>query len=221
LVTDASTKQPLGATKLKITDQKTGEVLIDTLTSITGDVMKGLTERKVGNQLSLVIELKKDGYLGKTVNFNHAITQPGIINVHEQLDLSLDKLDVGMDLAKLIDIKPIYFDLNKFNIRKDAAIELEKIVKVMNEYPSMVIELGSHTDCRASIAYNEKLSDNRAKASAAYIKSRITNPGRIYGKGYGEAKLIVDCPCEGTMKSTCPEEEHQKNRRTEFVIMKM
>ena len=126
-----------------------------------------------------------------------------------------------MDLAKLIDIKPIYFDLNKFNIRKDAAIELEKIVKVMNEYPTMVIELGSHTDCRASIAYNEKLSDNRAKASAAYIKSRIKNPERIYGKGYGESKLIVDCPCEGTVKSTCPEEEHQKNRRTEFVIMKM
>jgi hypothetical protein len=58
-------------------------------------------------------------------------------------------------------------------------------------------------------------------ASAAYIKSRITNPERIYGKGYGESKLIVDCPCEGTVKSTCPEEEHQKNRRTEFVIMKM
>lgn len=221
LIMDASTKQPLGATKLKITDQKTGEVLIDTLTSITGDVMKGLTDRKVGDQLSFVIELKKDGYLGKSVNFNHAITQPGIINLHEQLDLSLAKLDVGIDLAKLIDIKPIYFDLNKFNIRKDAAVELEKIVKVMNEYPSMVIELGSHTDCRASIAYNEKLSDKRAKASAAYIKSRITNPERIYGKGYGEAKLIVDCPCEGTVKSTCSEEEHQKNRRTEFVIMKM
>ena len=71
------------------------------------------------------------------------------------------------------------------------------------------------------MAYNEKLSDNRAKASAAYIKERIPNPERIYGKGYGESKLKVDCPCEGTVKSTCSEEEHQQNRRTEFIIITM
>ena len=69
----------------------------------------------------------------------------------------------------------------------------------MNENPMMEIELGSHTDCRSSYAFNEKLSDNRAKASAEYIKTRITNPERIYGKGYGEYKLKVDCPCEGTV----------------------
>ena len=126
-----------------------------------------------------------------------------------------------MDLATLIDIKPIYFDLGKFVIRKDAALELDKIVKVMNDYPAMKIELGSHTDCRSSIAFNEKLSANRAKASADYIKSRIKNPERIYGKGYGESKLKIDCPCEGTVKSSCSEEEHQQNRRTEFVILKM
>ena len=65
------------------------------------------------------------------------------------------------------------------------------------------------------------LSNNRATASAKYIKERIPNPERIYGKGYGESKLKVNCPCEGTVKSTCPETEHQKNRRTEFIIMKM
>jgi outer membrane protein OmpA-like peptidoglycan-associated protein len=85
----------------------------------------------------------------------------------------------------------------------------------------MVVELGSHTDCRGSIASNATLSDNRAKASAGYIQARITNPERIYGKGYGESKLITNCPCEGTVKSTCPESEHQKNRRTEFLIIKM
>ena len=91
----------------------------------------------------------------------------------------------------------------------------------MKDYPTMVIELGSHTDCRGSIASNEKLSDNRAKASAAYIKARIPNPERIYGKGYGEAKLKNGCGCEGAVKSTCSEAEHQENRRTEFIIMKM
>ena len=77
-------------------------------------------------------------------------------------------------LAKLININPIYFDLNKFNIRPDAAVELNKIIAIMNEYPTMEIELGSHTDCRASYAYNENLSDKRAKSSAAYIKKAIS-----------------------------------------------
>jgi outer membrane protein OmpA-like peptidoglycan-associated protein len=90
----------------------------------------------------------------------------------------------------------------------------------MNEHPDMVIELGSHTDCRHNKKYNQVLSNNRAKASADYIKKRITNPDRIYGKGYGESKLISNCECEGKVISTCAEDEHQKNRRTEFIIIK-
>ena len=109
----------------------------------------------------------------------------------------------------------------KFNIRKDAAVELDKIVKVMNEHPKMVIELGSHTDCRGSAKSNETLSDNRAKASAAYVVSKGIAADRIYGKGYGEYKLVNDCACEGAIKSKCSELEHQQNRRTEFVIVKM
>jgi outer membrane protein OmpA-like peptidoglycan-associated protein len=132
----------------------------------------------------------------------------------------MSKLEVGGDLAKMIDIKPIYFDLGKFNIRKDAAIELDKVVKVMNDYPKMEVELGSHTDCRASAVFNEKLSDNRAKASAEYIKKSITNPERISSKGYGESKLKNGCACEGAVKSTCTEEEHQQNRRIEVIILK-
>jgi outer membrane protein OmpA-like peptidoglycan-associated protein len=137
------------------------------------------------------------------------------------MDLGMDKIAVGLDLAKIIDIKPIYFDLGKFNIRKDASLELDKIVKVMQENPSMVVELGSHTDCRSSIASNMKLSDARAKASATYITGKGIGKDRIYGKGYGESKLINGCACEGAVKSTCTEAEHQANRRTEFIIVKM
>jgi len=118
-------------------------------------------------------------------------------------------------------MNPIYFDYDKFFIRPDAAIELDKIVAVMNEYPTMEIELGSHTDCRGSKKYNFNLSDKRAKASAEYIRKRIANPTRIYGKGYGESKLVNTCACEAPKKSTCSEDEHQQNRRTEFVIIKM
>jgi outer membrane protein OmpA-like peptidoglycan-associated protein len=112
--------------------------------------------------------------------------------------------------------------LGKYVIRPDAAEELDKIVDLMNANPTMVIELGSHTDCRSSKAFNLKLSDNRAKASAEYIKKRITDPKRIYGKGYGESKLVNQCECEGNKVSiVCSEEEHQANRRTEFKLIKI
>ena len=89
----------------------------------------------------------------------------------------------------------------------------------MNKYPNLVIELGSHTDCRGSAVYNQKLSDSRAKSSAAYIASRISNPDRIYGIGYGESKLSNGCACEGAVVSKCNDDQHQMNRRTEFIIV--
>lgn len=221
LVSDKSSGLPLNGVTVKITETTTKQSVLTATTQESGDVRTGLKDNKIGDKLSYTVVISKEGYLEKTLNFTYSITTPGQINIHEILDVAMTKLDVGQDLASLIEIKPILFDLNKFNIRKDAALELEKIISVMNQYPTMVIELGSHTDCRGSIASNTTLSDKRAKASAEYIKARITNPERIYGKGYGESKLKVDCPCEGTVKSTCSEEEHQKNRRTEFIIIKM
>ena len=88
----------------------------------------------------------------------------------------------------------------------------------MNDYPNMVVELGAHTDCRANNAYNQKLSNQRATQTANYVKKSITNPSRISGKGYGETKLLANCPCSGDVVSECSEAEHQKNRRTEFII---
>ena len=136
------------------------------------------------------------------------------------------KMEVGDDLGKLVKVdqsilnQPIYFDLNKYNLRPDAITELAKIVKVMNEYPTIVVELRSYTDCRGTKEYNQVLSNERARASAAYIRAGITKPERIYGKGYGETNLVNGCACEGDVVSDCSEDEHQKNRRTEFIIMK-
>lgn len=129
-----------------------------------------------------------------------------------------EEIKVNDDLAKVIDLDPIYFDFAAYAIRPDAAIQLDKIVKIMNQYPSMEIELGSHTDCRGENVYNGFLSDYRATTSVNYIKSRITNPSRISGKGFGETKLLNDCPCG--VKSNCSQEEHQLNRRTEFIVRK-
>ena len=220
-ITDAITNKSLDGVKVKITEKSSAATLIASNTDSTGVLKKEVLDKKQGESITYTIVLEKEGYLGKTAVFAGTVPQNGVINLNEKLDLSLDKIAVGADLATIIDIQPIYFDLGKADIRKDAAKELDKIVKVMNDNPNMVVELGSHTDCRSSYKFNMDLSSRRAIASASYIKKRITKPERIYGKGYGESKLKVDCPCEGAVKSSCSEDEHQKNRRTEFVIKKM
>ncbi len=121
-----------------------------------------------------------------------------------------------------IKIEPIYFDYNKSYIRKDANSRLDHIVDIMNKYPTIEIELSSHTDCRGTERYNVGLSQRRAKQSLKYIRDRVkVNPERIYGKGYGETRLTNGCACEGAKRSNCSEQEHQLNRRTEFRIVKM
>ena len=219
-VTDVKSGIPLGDVKVTFLNRD-GSVFNQYTTDTMGTNLRLMKEFKVGDTLNYHIQLSKVGYLTKEVDFRYIIKEPKQINVSEFLNISLGKIEVGTDIATLIDIKPIYFDLGKYTIRPDAAIELEKIVKVMTEQPNMVVELGSHTDCRAAFKYNMTLSDKRAKASAEYIKKRISRPERIYGTGYGESRLKNNCGCEGNVKSTCSEEEHQLNRRTEFIIIKI
>lgn len=127
----------------------------------------------------------------------------------------------GDDLGKILafDPKTIYFDFDKSNIREDAKKDLDKIIKVMNENPTIKIELASHTDCVGSERYNKHLSNRRAKSSADYIKTEITNPSRVSHKGYGETKPVSDCACRNKVYSDCSKEQHQKNRRTEFTVV--
>lgn len=139
------------------------------------------------------------------------------------IDLTLvrEKIEpvfIEVDHQLFLSVQTIYFDLNSSELRADTR-NLDHVIEVMNDFPNMVIELGSHTDCRGTKDYNQRLSDERAKSSTEYIKERITNPDRISGKGYGETQLINDCACEGKITSNCEEEEHQNNRRTEFKII--
>jgi outer membrane protein OmpA-like peptidoglycan-associated protein len=116
----------------------------------------------------------------------------------------------------VIKLDKIYYDYDKCNINPRAAEELNRLVKLMNDYPDMVIELSSHTDCRGSFAYNEKLSQCRADAAVSYILSKGIDKSRIVARGYGESKLVNEC-ADGV---NCSEEKHQENRRTEFKILK-
>ena len=114
----------------------------------------------------------------------------------------------------MIDINTIYFDYDKYNIRKDAALELDKVVAIMKKYPDLIVESGSHTDSRGPDAYNDKLSEKRANSTVNYIISKGISPDRISGKGYGEKQLTNKC----SNGVRCSGEAHQLNRRTEFVI---
>lgn len=126
------------------------------------------------------------------------------------------KKEFVMERGKcIIKIDPIYFDFDKYNIREDAAIELNKIVTVMKKYPELIIEGGSHTDSRGSDQYNQKLSFRRADATVQYIINKGIDASRISAKGYGETVLVNNC-ADGVK---CTEPEHQLNRRTEFVVV--
>ena len=137
------------------------------------------------------------------------------------LDIALEKdqcnVTVGDDLGKCFGIKMIYFDFDKSNIRTEAAIDLEKILNVLNQYPKMHLDIRSHTDSRGTAAYNEDLSDRRAKSTIAWLIKNGISSSRLIGKGYGESKLVNNCNDD----AVCSEEEHQLNRRSEFIITKL
>jgi outer membrane protein OmpA-like peptidoglycan-associated protein len=118
------------------------------------------------------------------------------------------------------ELENILYDLDKWSIRPDAAIELDKIVSLLRQYPTMEIELMSHTDCRGPMKYNDDLSSKRSASCVEYIVSKGVASYRLSSRGYGESQLKNDCACEGDLKLTCSEADHQKNRRTEFKIIK-
>ncbi len=136
-------------------------------------------------------------------------------------DISLKRLEELIaveDGIKKLKTEMIHFDFDKSYIRKDAAVELDKMVEVMNEYPNMVIKIESHTDSRGSKAYNEYLSDRRAKSTRKYLISKGIAPERIESAvGYGEERLLNEC--DGTVR--CTEKAHFLNRRSEFIIVNM
>jgi len=117
----------------------------------------------------------------------------------------------------VVNIEPIYFELNSSYLNKEAMKELDKVVDLMSKYPEMIIESGSHTDSRGIIGYNTWLSTRRASSTVNYILEKGVDASRITGKGYGESQLINGC-ADGV---DCTEAQHAMNRRTEFVIIKM
>ena len=149
-----------------------------------------------------------------------------IIDPEVRLDLALklnltpkaviaEPAAVGVDLFELLDLNPIYFDFDKSYIRPDAQIELQKVINYLKAYPSVNIDVQSHTDSRGRDAYNKALSQRRNVSTKNWMieKGNISR-SRISGSGYGETQLVNQC----SNGVKCSEEEHQANRRSMFIV---
>lgn len=201
--------------------------LFDENNQVIGQVLTlqdGTYSFKVNCSKKYLVRVEREMYPAKE---NSIAISTGVDN---KLDFNLEKekiaaieipsiknIKVGTDLAKTLNISMIYFNLGKWNITDSAAIELEKILAVMQEYPQMKIDIRSHTDSRSSTKSNLILSDKRAKSIMAWLTNKGIAANRLKGKGYGESKLLNRCK-DGVK---CSEEEHLKNRRSEFVISSM
>lgn len=178
-----------------------------TITSSENGEFRTLLSEKTSYNVTVT---KQDFFTIKE-KYTTADKNPGWTNLNQFINLSIEKID----LNKTIEIPNIYYDLGKWNIRKDAAVELDKVVALLNDNPNIKIELGSHTDSRGNAESNQTLSQKRAQSAVDYIISKGISKDRIVAKGYGESKLKNQC-ADGIK---CDEKEHQQNRRTEIRIL--
>lgn len=210
IVTDIDTKELLPNSKVELFDEnmkKLGEVMADSKAHYAFDVDC--------NQ-KFYVRASKEEYetSEKTVT---SAKENGETELNIELKRNVFPVEEGTDLAKIFDISIIYFDLDKWNIRPDAAKDLQKIVEVMKQYPKMQVDIRSHTDSRQTHKYNELLSDRRAKSTLEFMVKNGIDRARLTAKGYGETQLVNGCSDD----VPCSEAEHQKNRRSEFIVTKM
>lgn len=209
-----------------ITDKISGETLPDAMVELLDENNILLKEVISSTDGSFVFEdldsntkyhlrIKKDTYADKD-QFLETVE-----NELVSADVTMSKLNELITIeegVRKLKTEMIYFDFDKDLIRDDAALELDKLVATMQEYPSMVIKIASHTDSRGPREYNLKLSDRRAKSTRDYLISQGIDAERIESAiGYGESQLLNEC--DGSVR--CGREKHQRNRRSEFIIVNM
>lgn len=140
------------------------------------------------------------------------------IELVKELEVIVDgekrKIKEGDNLAEILNLKPIYFDFNGYNIRTSSKKELDKVVSIMKDRPNVIIKVNSYTDSRGRDEFNMALSKNRAKSTVEYIVNAGIDRNRITGEGFGETHLLNHCS-NGVV---CSESEHEVNRRSEFII---
>ncbi|WP_369013968.1 OmpA family protein [Flavobacterium anhuiense] len=207
LITDAATEAILPATKVTLYENQIAKK------SFISDE-NGMYSFAVECGKTYFVRAEKNDYETKEAVITIA-DKSGKTNLPIALDKSICKVTVGDDLGKCFGIKRIYFDLDKSDITPAAALDLAKILDVLSQNPSMKLNIRSYTDSRASREYNNALSDRRAKATINWLVKNGVSKNRLTGRGYGETGLVNRCS-DGVQ---CAEEEHQQNRRSEFMII--
>ena len=206
-----------------VTDLESGNILSNAKVSLFDAKFKLLTTylSDINGHYNFEVDCENDYYIrAEKVEYTtfekriNILNETGKTEIPIQLEKTIKEVKNGDDLAKTFGIKIIYFDLDKSNIREDAAIELEKILDVMVENPTIKINIKSHTDSRASFEYNDQLSERRAKSTLEWLVKNGIDTGRLTAKGYGERQLVNKCSDD----VPCSEDEHQANRRSEFII---
>lgn len=204
IVYDLDTNQPiLGATVVLYDDAKN---MVDSL-SVGVD---GLYSFKADCDKKYSVRATKQDYTPNEIPF----TTP---NQSSSLAVNIPLKRIGCapnDLGCLLDLQPIYFDFDRYNIRPDAEIELAKILEAMNKYPQLNINIESHTDSRGNDSYNMALSDKRAQSTLEWLVSQGIDRSRLTAKGFGESQLLNEC----SNGAECTEEAHQLNRRSMFLM---
>ena len=207
---DRKTKKPLTDVTI-MAYNSFSEVLGETKTNFDGKYAIEVPCNKVVKMIAAKPNYSSDDKTVETTGQNGG----EIKDVNFELS-NYDDLVVKKQGVEKVDVNPIYFDYDKYDITPKAVEELTKVVFIMQKFPNIKIKIESHTDSRGKDAYNLKLSDNRAKSTRDYILSQGIDASRIESAiGYGETRLINKC--KNGVK--CSEEEHLLNRRSDFIII--
>lgn len=198
VVSDAKTHLPLESSIDLIDNDKNVVLATFKSNSSTGKYLVNLPSGK-----NYGIAVKRDGYLFHSENFN----LPNNAAFQEfTKDVALKKIEIGSTIV----LRNIFFDFDKATIRPESANELERLIKLLNDNPTLKIELGSHTDSKGSDDYNWKLSESRSKSVVDYLIGKGISTARLVAKGYGETKPI---------DTNDTDDGRQNNRRTEFKVL--
>ena len=206
-----------------IRDKLSNEILVGATVKVIDEnneeVSSAITDSK--GKYSVALDCNQGNFVRASIeNFIPSEEYLGKSNGESRtLDFFLERNTVsagfGDDLSKLLQLSTIYFDYNKYNIRKDSEIEVEKVIAAMEKYPSLKVQVNAHTDSRGKDAYNLWLSQKRAEATVAYMAKKGIAKDRLSSVGFGETKLLNQC-ANGV---ECSAAQHELNRRSEFIIL--
>lgn len=212
--------RPLPRTEVTLLDRCTGEESVITVDKT------GLFAFPLECGCDYVVKARKNNFIGsnkilslvKAEDCKPVVTEllmtPGFDKLGEPITIAGQTITESLKEGDIIQMRDIFYDFDKYYIRDDASPDLDRLAALMQQFPSMKIELSSHTDSRGTDKYNKQLSENRAKSAKEYLVRKGIAANRINAIGYGENRLQNNCKDN----VDCNEYEHQRNRRTEVLI---